>query len=627
MNKSKESIKLYWYLYLVGILLGIQALVFLIFREESYPQIHDNLDLFMAHYQMLKLNHGFYAHNVNMPMLHGIDRDLLGSEFLLYNALYVIFPGIWAYLIGYALKIAIGIWSFTLLAKDVYKDNYIKYRPIIIVIATAYGLIPVFPTYAIAFTSVPLIIYYLRRLYFTEDLFTLLRLKKLENCKTDDNSSKESQDNNKLATLKKNSYNYKILSRILLYLAVFCYPVFSYFSYHGFFILCYMCVAVIILWIKDKKFPKSTFISIVLLALGYVAFEYRLFKAMLFDDTVTIRTTMNHGQLKFTEALKVAFDEFVNASFHNEDSHTYVVLGVVLLGLVLINIGYIKRKEAKKMLTEPVNLVMGWIIFNVLIFGFYEFEPFRVLVETIVPKLTGFEFARTAYFNTFLWYAELLLVMVKLYDLGFLGKRKFIYLANIIVTAAVVVVMFMPQVYNDFYYTCYNQAFKRIKHKETSTVNYREFYSTKLFDKVKAGIDYDGEWAAAYGLHPAVLQYNGIATVDGYLGMYPEEYKQKWLKIEEPAFINSPSLGSYFEGWGARVSLYSGSDENTYAPLRVMELNDKRLVVNMDELKTLDLKYIISRIEFSNSTEVGIDLIGTFADDSSPYTIYVYEVK
>ncbi len=584
MSKKFDKVREFWYLYLVGGLFALQALVFLIFRENSYLQIHDNLDLFMAHYQMMKINGGFFAHNVNMPMLHGINRDLLGSEFSLYNILYVIFPNFWAYLIGYALKIGIGTFGFILLSKDVYKDKYEQYRPLVIVIAACYGMIPVFPTYGIAFTSVPIIIWLLRRLYFADEF-------------------------------KK---------RILLYIGVFCYPLISYFSYHGFFILCYMVCAFIILWVKDKKFPKTMLTSLVVLSAGFMTWEYRLFGAMLFDDTVTIRTTMNHGNLAFGEAIKTAFGEFISASFHSQDSHTYIVLGVCLVGIVIINTAYIKKHEAKKMLTEPVNLILGWMIFNVLIFGLYEFAPFRELVEMMVPKLTGFEFARTAYFNTFLWYAEFLLVAVRMYDSG---KKNLKQCTNILAALAVVVVMFAPAVYNDFYYTCYNYAYKIIKHKETSTVNYREFYSTELFDEVKEEISYNGEWSAAYGLHPAVLNFNGISTVDGYLGMYSQEYKEKWQKIIAPALEGSPSLKSYFDGWGARVSLYSGSDENTYAPLRVMELEDKRLIVDMKELKTLDCKYIFSRIEFSNAQDCGIELVKAVSGYSSPYTIYVYEIK
>lgn len=583
MKKALEKISAVWYLYFMGILLGLQVLVFLIFRENSYIQIHDNLDLFMAHYEMIKKQGAFFTQNVEMPMLHGINRDLLGSEFLVYNILYLILPNFAAYMVGYFLKIAIGIFSFILLAKDVYKEKYPKYKPIIFTVATAFGLIPVFPTYGLAFTSVPLIVWLLRKLYFETD----------------------------------------IKKRLVLYAGVFAYPLVSYFSYHGFFILCYMVCAVIILWVRDKKFPKSILSSIVVLSAGYMVWEYRLFKAMLFDDTVTIRTTMEHGEITFVQALKTAFDEFVMASFHSQDSHTYVVLGVCIIGIVAINVGYIRRHEAKKMLTDSANLILGWMIFNVLIFGFYQYEPFRKLVETLVPKLTGFEFARTAFFNTFLWYALLLVLMIRLYETG---KKSWMNVANIIVALAAVVVMFAPAMYNDFYYTCYNQAFKILKHKETSTLNYREFYSEDLFETIKSEMGYAGEWSAAYGMHPAVLNYNGIATVDGYLGMYAQSYKEKWQKVIAPAMEGSPTKKEYFDGWGARVSLYSGSDETTYSSLRVIELDDKRLMVDIDELKSLDCKYIFSRIEFSNADEAGVTLLGVYSGDNSPYTIYVYTV-
>ena len=578
-----HKIKKYWYMYLTGTLLLIQAAVFLVFRGESYFQIHDNLDLFMGHYEMLKKAHLWFAHGVDAPILHGVPRDLFGSEFNLYNFFYIVLPTYWAYLAGYAAKIAIGMLSFILLAKDIYKERYENYKPLVIVIAAAFGMIPVFPTYGIAFTSVPFIVLFLRKLYFSQSL-------------------KE---------------------RLPWYVAVFFYPLISYFSYHGFFILSYMVCAVIILWIRDRKFPKSTFASIVVLSVGYILLEYRLFGQMLGTDTVTIRTTMDHGDLSFGQAMATAFSEFVNASFHSEDSHTYIVLGVVLIAMVLINIGHVRAGKAKEIPADPINLIMLWIIFNVLIFGLYQFAPFRHLFEMLLPPLTGFEFARTAYFNTFLWYAELLLVCIRMYDYG---KKNLKLLANVIVTLAVVVVMFVPQVYNDFYYTCYNQAYKVIKHKETSTVNYNEFYSAGLFEKIKTEIDYKGEWSASYGFHPAILNYNGIASVDGYLGMYAQEYKDKWTRVIEPAFDGSPSLASYFVGWGARVNLISADDENTYAPLRVMDPEDKRLIANMDELRSLDCKYIFARFEISNATDIGLNLVGSYTDESSPYTIYVYEL-
>ena len=72
-----DKFKKNWYLYLTGALLALQAAVFLIFRGESYLQIHDNLDLFMAHYEMLKKAGIWFAHGVDAPIMHGISRDLL----------------------------------------------------------------------------------------------------------------------------------------------------------------------------------------------------------------------------------------------------------------------------------------------------------------------------------------------------------------------------------------------------------------------------------------------------------------------------------------------------------------------------------------------------------------------
>ena len=184
-----HNIKKNWYMYLTGTLLLIQAAVFLVFRGESYFQIHDNLDLFMGHYEMLKKAGLWFSHGQNAPILHGVSRDLFGSEFNLYNLFYILLPGYWAYLAGYAAKIAIGIISFILLSKELLAKRYDAYKPLVVVIATAFGMIPVFPTYGIAFTSVPFIVLFLIKLY-------------------------------RAASFK---------DRLPWYVAVFCYPFISYF--------------------------------------------------------------------------------------------------------------------------------------------------------------------------------------------------------------------------------------------------------------------------------------------------------------------------------------------------------------------------------------------------------------
>ena len=578
MERLKVFIVKNWYILFVAMLLCMQAGVFLIFREGSYIQVHDNLDLFASQLQIMKNTDTFFAHDVLLPMLGGISRNNFGSEFSLYNILFYLLPNFWAYMAGYALKITIGIFSFCLLAKDVYGDTYEVYRPLVLVIATAYGLIPVFPAYGIAFTSVPFIVYLLRRIY-----------------------------------LKPNAW---------LYLGVFLYPLLSYFSYFGIFLLAYVVLAVVILWIRDKRFPKGITVSLFLLAAGYIVFEHRLFKEMLFSDVVTIRGSMVSADLSFAENLKSVWAVFTSTNFHEQDSHMYLVLPVCLIGLVLINFGYIRRKEFRKILTDSCNLVLGLIVFNCIIYGLYDWKVFRELVEAIVPQLTGFQFNRFTFFNPFLWYALLFLIVKRMYDSR---KKVLIWVANVIVMAAVLIVMFKPQMYNDFYNTCYYNAYSILKQTQVNDLNYEEYYSQDLFSYIKEEIGYDGEWSAAYGLNPAILQYNGIATVDGYLGMYSQEYKEAFRKVIAPALETAPGNRIYFDNWGARAYLFSGADESTYAPYRDLGLSDYSLQIDTDAYKVIGGQYIFSRIEISNREELGLTLKGVYSHDSSPYTIYLYE--
>ncbi|MFI3214523.1 MAG: DUF6044 family protein, partial [Eubacteriales bacterium] len=490
MNFSK-SIKWFvknWFYVVIGGLIFLQILVFGISGESSYIAIHDNLDLFVSHFKMLKDGNTFFSQEATLPMLSQISRDAFASEFSLYNILYAIFPVFVAYMIGYALKIIIGFIGMNMLFMELYgRTQYETYRPIAWLVGFGFGLIPVFPAYGIAFTSIPLVIILIKKI------------------------AKE--------------------SKWWHYILLFCYPLLSYFSYFGFFILGYMVIGFFILWIIQKKINTSYFIAIPILASGYVVFEYRLFRQMLFSSEVTIRETMVNADSTLFEVCKSIINVLKESIFHAQDSHKYLILPVCIIFLVVVNgkkaiLKIKKRREEKgKSLSSKIvveqkngekredlknvrffNWTMAFILFNGIIYGLYEFLPFRNLFEFLLPPMKGFQFNRTLYFNPFLWYLAFFFVLKYLYDRT---SKKWRVSANILAIACVFIVMFVPQVYNDFYSTCYNKAYQIIKQKESSTLNFEEFYSVELFDMMKEDMDYTSENAVAYGIHPAVLHYNG----------------------------------------------------------------------------------------------------------------------
>lgn len=569
-----------WYLVITAGFLLLAGLVFFICGEKSVIAVHDNLDLFIPQFQIMKDTGTFFSHGKDVPFLGGISRDVLPSEFSLYTVLFMILPAYPAYVIGYLLKIVIAVFSCVLLAKDVCGKNYGEYKPLAWVLGLAYGALNVFPAFGIPFASIPLALWLCRRVY------------------------REPQ--------------------IKWYIFLFFYPLLSYFSYFGLFILAYMALAFLWLWIRDKKFPARLLLALCVLSAGCIACEYRLFGTMLFGDEATIRTTMEAGSFTAGEIIRTIGEVFAKGMFHAESVHTYLVLPVCILYFFYLNISYLRSKNSRGIFHDLYNLLMLVIVFNSAVYGIYYWESFRGLVEKLCPPLTGWQFNRTVFFSPFLWYAAFFLVLKRLYE-SCRHKKVMKAAANLLAVAALLLIVLTNTRYNDLYHTCFDQAYRLAKGAPSNQLGFGEFYSEELFEAAKADIGYEGEWSAAYGFYPAILEYNKIATLDGYLGFYSQDYKEAFRKIIAPALERVEESREYFDTWGARASLYSGTDISIVSATRDYHVTDNDIYIDTNAFKALGGKYIFSRIELSNDKEAGLALIGSYTHEKSPYSLYVYK--
>lgn len=554
------------------------GLVFVFCGENSIIAVHDNLDLFIPQFQMMKNTGSFWAHDVDVPFLGSISRDVLPSEFSLYTMLYMVLPAYPAYVAGYLLKILIAVFSCILLAKDFCGDAYGRYKPLAWLLGLAYGVLNVFPAFGIPFASIPLVVFLVRKIY-------------------------------KAPSVK-------------WYIALFLYPLLSYFSYFGLFILGYMAVAFLWLWIRDKKFPLRMLLAVLVLAAGSIACEYRLFGMMLFDDTVTIRSTIEAGNYPAGEIIRTILEGFCKGMFHAESLHTYLVMPVCLIYFVYRNVSYIRNKNGKMIFHDVFNLLMLALVFNSVVYGIYYWEPFRRVIEMVCPPLTGWQFNRTIFFNPFIWYGAFFLVLIRLYDRE---EKRGRILANVLAVAAVLLIVLTGSRYNDLYHTCFDQAYRLVKGQPGDSLSFKEFYSRELFEEAKEDIAYCGQWSAAYGFYPATLEYNGISTVDGYLGFYSQDYKEEFRKVVAPALERVEESREYFDSWGARAYLYSGTDLSIVNGSRNYQVSDRDIYIDIDAFKALGGRYIFSRIELANAQEAGLALAGAYTHESSPYTLYVYQ--
>lgn len=571
------QIKKNWAVIITGLLFFVQVIVMYAAGESVYASTHDNLDLHVLDYHLLAENNLFFGKGGVLPILDGVSRDYFFSEWSAYSWLYMLLPTHYAYITGYLLKTAMGVGFTLLLAKHVLKERYQTYRSLLWLAAYAFGSLPLYSAFSWYFVSVPLVIYLVLRIYETP--------------------------------------------HFKWYLALFFYPLLSYFVFFGVFILGYLVLAAIIVSVYKKQFCKQLFAAVLVLFAGYAVMEYRLFSVMLFSDTVTIRDTMVLSDWSISEVFYQIGMTFREGIFHAQACQKWFVFPLCLIGLICVNALYIRKKEYKRIYKDPFNLTMAFILFNCVVYGFYGFKPLRSLIESLIPVITGLQLNRTVFFNTFLWYVALFFLMVKVWDSG---KKK---TASAVMLLAIFFIMITPERYNDFYNTCFNHFYELVKGTESNNLDFGEYYSVPLMEEIKADIDYNGEKCVAYGINPAVLEYSNIWTLDGCISYYPQEYKEEFRKLIAPALEKNASSREYYDDWGARAYIYTASDDDIYAMQYKYEVQDKNLYMDMEQFEKMGGTYIFSRIEIANTAEKEIALVGTYTNEESPYTIYLYKVQ
>lgn len=570
------AIKKYWHWMLAGLIFVFEAAVLLLFKDQIYVGICDNLDLFITQLKILSVNHAFFVHGQELPILGSIDRDYFPSEFSLYNLLYLILPDIYAYIAGYLLRLVLAVGSGVLLARLLLAQTYQKYEKVVVLTATAFALLPVYPMYGLCFASMPLILYLLVRIYRKP--------------------------------------------RWWLFGAVFLYPLVSYFTFFGAFLLGYLLIAVFVLWIRDRKLPLSLLGAFATLAAGFVCFEYRLFGVMLLSNEETIRSTMVTASYDALQLWRCFVDVFLHGFSHAKSVHTYWVLPVCTVYFIWNNFRYLSGRRAGKIYADVFNITVLFIVFNCAVYALYFWEPLRVLVETLLPPLKGFQYGRTIFFNAFAWYFAFFIAVKNM----LCRKQTVAYLACI---AAILVVGGTQCEYSDFYNTCYCNLYKLVKHKEVNQLSYREFYGGTLIKKIKQDIGYTPEQGACvYGFHPAMLSYNGITTIDGYCGYYSQSYKEQFRAAIAPTLEANPNWQTYYDDWGCRAYLFSASGENLYDFGANAAAVPQEILIDAPALKALGCDYIFSRVEITNASQMQLRLAGTYQNDEMPYAVYLYSL-
>lgn len=574
-NMNNKIIRNNFSLIIIGAFISFILCVAILQKGNLYIPIHDALDSNITQYKVLHDNRQFFsADGTIVDYMGGIDRDFLPSELKVYSLPYIFLEPLAALVLLYVIRIVISVLGGLYLARCILKERAENYKHIVIICSFIYGILPSSPVWDLCFAIYPFLFAQIYCIY----------------------------------------YKRVGLRHTLLLFAV---PFFSELAHFGVFICGYLFVLILFDGFIHKKPNKLLIIALSVISAGYIVSEYRMFRLMILKDAVTIRGEFVKDYKTFTECVFQIKDLLLNSQYHCASVHKFVVLPLCTMYFIYLIYSCVKERRIFNWIKNPFFLIMLWILLNAVLSGLAAgYAPFDIIFTKTLPFMKGIHFENVLRINSFLWYLGFAYILVRIYN------RNYKRLSYIICLCAAVAVLHEPAMYNTIRINS-DKLSLNFKGYEYSGLSYDEFFSKSLFDKVKEDINYNKEWAAAFGMHPAVLSYNQIATLDGYHSWYTLEYKHKFRNIIAPELELSEKEKKYFDEWGGRAYIFS--EEVTFQPVKNLGISEADINIDINAFKSMGGKYIFSRVKIGNAGESLLRLKGIYTDKNSLYTIYVYE--
>ncbi len=545
--------------FIISFLLLLIFFAFIVFLgEDASIRVHDNLEANIAWYKSLADQHLLWAssYTPNETVMQA-PRIAFGSEWSLIAWLFVWFKPIIAYNVNVILMSLVAFIGTYLFTKDTLKLS----PQIAPFVALGFALLPFWFSGGLSSAGQPLLFWSFDRI------------------------------------LKKHN-------SLVDWVVFLLFPFYSSLILSGLFMMVLMVGYLGINFIKKE--PKvaygSGILSLIILTVGYILVDYRLFLDILKIGTpagfTPHRVEFVQGNT-FVECLKATKNSFLGGQNHFPSFHTYLLLPLVFFYFIY---GFLKQK---KLVTVVCCLVILGII--AIIDGFWNFVGFEALKDKL-PILKAIQLDRFYSLYPVLWFGVFVLIMREL------PKKIAITLASI----QVVIILFSNQLVSDY--------IKKTIHGR-DYVSYREFYAEDLFSKVKTVLKQDenlNKRVGMVGLHPAVAQYNQIPTIDGYVVLYSLAYKHQIQAVIQPELNQNKFIKNYFEQWGSRCYLFDNEAVvSGDGILKKQKCCTESLDYDFDKLKQLKCGYILSAVEVKHPSE-HLKLLSKVEDAN--WRVWIYKV-
>lgn len=389
------------------------------------------------------------------------------------------------------------------------------------------------------------------------------------------------------------------------WLFIVLYPFCSSLVLAGFAVVFLLIVIFIVDTLRQQHLNRPYLAGLSAFCVLYLVANYRLIYAtFLKDGFVSHRVEFKAIDYGLNGALELIHTNFFSGQYHAASLHGAVILVSVVMAFILL---YLQPKSDMTALFR--SLFISCLAISIFYGTWKYFKP--DFPEHLV--LRGFQWERLHFLHPLLWH---LLFAV---SLGIILEKsgKFRSLA-----ASLVLLMICAQ-------TAYAvRNCDAIREKENSGMSYADFYSAPLFEEIAKviGQDKSSYRIACLGFHPAVAQFNGFYTIDGYVANYSVEYKKNFRKIIAGELVKSPQLKRSFDDWGSRCYLYAAEVGYSFLNQKESSKRVQNLQIDIEQFRQMGGGYIFSAVPILNYHENQLSPRGVFEREDSPWRIWLYEV-
>ncbi|GAA4436198.1 DUF6044 family protein [Ravibacter arvi] len=530
--------------------------------QQAYYNAFDSLDSFVVWYRMV-IDGGF----ADAPPATLIPQIMGGiPKFVLVNTSNIYFFLNRVFSTFQALNIQILLASFTgLLGMWLLLRQYFRLEALVAAfLSLSFAFTPFLPTWTLSIAGQPLL------------LFALLNLR----------------------NRKAGWWNWAI---------VVVFPFVSNFQSAGVFIL-----AVLAVWIlveaRNRRPVRQLLIAAAVMLILYTLGRINLLDNLLAgQDFVSHRTEIQRYPLPPLVCLVVFARFFL---FGNIDValslHTAVLLPFILVGYVFL---LVKDRRADKMLTLLLLAIVAICAYVALL----NWEPV-VDLRNKIRLLRMFSMDRFHIFLQLLWHLAAARTFVLLGSRMRKGLRLTIIGAQLLVCFA----------YQPTWYKLFVEPVFRIKPYQ-HLYRYADYYAESMFSDIRKQIGEPSEnKVACIGFPPAIAQYNGLYTIDGYVPNYPLPYKKAFRKIIAAELDGNPTLGGFFDAWGSQCIVLYEQNNGNFNTHVTKDLAPPQRPVRLDgaALAALGCKYVLSAETITTPEASGLRPLSVFTSRYWKLTLY-----